>query len=80
MSSRASIHLVLMDQISRRVVLNMEQRKKDFEAATKVLIPTKDALSIISTRGHIYERNIAYTKGTFNCSLMVNFNDRFSWI
>ena len=73
-----------MDQISRRVVLNMEQRKKDFEAATKVLIPTKDALSIISTRGHIYERNIAYTKGTFhawfNCSLMVNFNDRISWI
>jgi len=54
---------LLMDQISRRVVLNMEQRKKDFEAATKVLIPTKDALSIISTRGHIYERNIAYTKG-----------------
>jgi len=47
-------------------VLNMEQRKKDFEAATKVLIPTKDALSIISTRGHIYERNIAYTKGSFS--------------
>ena len=59
------MNLVLMDQISRRVVLNMEQRKKDFEAATKVLIPTKDALSIISTRGHIYERNIAYTKGCF---------------